>query len=159
MSREIKNKNDLNAYFDDFRKAVHDNTILQFSRIGEEAVKFARESHENNWIDHTGNLRASIGYKVTYKGKEAMRGGFLPSNTESHGAEGQAEGQNIIESIIADSEGYALVLIAGMNYAEYVQASGRDVLSGAELHARKIAKETLSIIPSLVENAMKEKGW
>lgn len=160
MAKELKTKGDIKQYFDEFREVIHEKTILQFSRIGEEAVKVARNPHNGDWTDRTGNLRSSIGYKVTYKGKEVGRGGFFPSNTESHGKEGQAEGQKVIEGIVMDSDGYSLVIVAGMNYAEYVQAyKNYDVLGEAELHARKIAKETLSIIPRLVENEMKERGW
>lgn len=155
------NKETIKRYFDDFRECTYKAIIGIFSYIGEEAIKVAREDHANNWDDQTGNLRSSIGYMVTYKGKQVKLGGFESTAAPNgSGQEGTEEGKRVIKGLKGtNTDGFALVVVAGMNYAEYVQAKGRDVLASAELHARKRLPEMMERIPERVEALMKKKGW
>ena len=162
MSKTINDKNDIKKYFEDFRECTFKAIVDIFSYIGEESVKKAREDHEKNWKDQTGNLRSSIGYMVTYNGKEVLRNGFAPTQGKTgNGAEGQAEGQRVIEGLKGtNTEGFALIVVAGMNYAEHLEASGKyDVLAHVELFARKRMPEMLERIPEGIEKEMKKKGW
>ena len=154
-------KETIKKYFDDFRECTFKAIIEAFAYVGEEAIKKAREDHENNWTDQTGNLRSSIGYMVTYDGKEVKTSGFEPTKGKTgNGAEGQAEGKRVIEGLKGtNTEEFALVVVAGMNYAEYVEAHGRDVLASAELYARKRLPEMMERIPEKIESLMKRKGW
>lgn len=161
MAKAIKNKSDINKYFDDFRECTFKAIVAIFSYIGEEAIKLAREDHANNWTDRTGNLRSSIGYMITYNGKEVHTNGFSTTSApDGDGKEGQAEGKRVVEGMKGThTEGFALIVVAGMNYAEYVEATGRDVLASAELHARKKLPEMMERIPERIEALMKRKGW
>lgn len=161
MAKELKTKGDIKQYFDDFRECTFKAIVDIFSYIGEEAIKLAREDHANNWIDQTGNLRSSIGYMVTYDGKEVQTSGFYPTTAQKgNGKEGQAEGKRVVEGLKGThTEGFALVVVAGMNYAEYVEANGRDVLASAELHARKRLPEMMERIPERIDAEMKKRGW
>ena len=63
------------------------------------------------------------------------------SAPEGNGSKGKQEGQNYLEEtakIFAESSGFSLVVVAGMNYAEFVEAmDNKDVLASTELWARE----------------------
>ena len=157
------NEKKIKMYFEDLQECTFDAIVETYAYIGEVAVRTAREDHAGNWKDHTGNLRSSIGYMVTYNGEEVLSNGFMPTKTKEGGTgvEGQAEGKKFIEGLKGtQSEGFALIVVAGMNYAEYVEAhENRDVLANAELEARRQLDKMMKRIPELVEEKMKNKGW
>lgn len=110
--------------------------------LGEECVKRVRDrSASESWIDHTGNLRSSIGYSVISKGKPIKTGGFnRTSAPDGSGAEGIIEGKSYIEQVMRFYyQDYALVVVAGMNYADEVEAlDNKDVLASTELWAKSV---------------------
>ena len=58
--------------------------IQALCRIGEECVVKAKDrSMEESWIDHTGNLRSSIGYVVAINGEPITYAGFSGANEGS----------------------------------------------------------------------------
>lgn len=120
-----------------FNKALaeFDAELLRvLTRLGEECVKMAKDrSFEESWIDHTGNLRNSIGYIILKEGKEVFRGGF---GAGQGGEQGKSFAQSL-EANLATAQ-YALIIVAGMHYAVYVEAKeNKDVLASVELHAKK----------------------
>ena len=56
----------VHARFVEFAKRIHKAMITVLQYIGEECVRQAREN--GNYIDHTGNLRNSIGYVLLCDG-------------------------------------------------------------------------------------------
>lgn len=112
-------------------------TIRALARLGEECVTEARDrSPEESWFDQTGNLRSSVGYVIAHNGKIVQYSGF---QQVKNGSEGSKTGKGFATELIKKySTGYALVVVAGMNYAEYVEAmDNKVVLASAELLARK----------------------
>lgn len=112
-------------------------TIRALSSLGEQCVTVARDrTPELSWIDHTGNLRSSIGYIITHKGNIIQYSDF---QQVKQGSEGVKTGRNFAEEIAKQfSSEYVLVVVAGMNYAEYVEAmDNKDVLATPELVAKK----------------------
>ena len=104
--------------------------------LGVGCVKRIRDrSASESWIDHSSNLRSSIGYRVMHKGKEISTGGF-----SGKGAEGIVKGKNYIEQVMKFYyQDYVLIVVAGMNYAEYVEAhDNKDVLASTELWAKGV---------------------
>ena len=87
-------------------------------------------------MDQTGNLRSSIGYAIYEQGRKEIESAF---RIVKNGREGSTEGQKMIDELAGMySNTYALVVVAAMNYAEYVEArDNKDVLASAELFARK----------------------
>lgn len=88
--------------------------------------------------DRTGNLSASMGYGVYYKGNEYSTGGF-------GGGEGEAKGREYLEQIqsqYAHSK-FALIVVAGMGYAAAVERKGYVVLDGALVRSDDIVKDEL----------------
>ena len=118
-------------------------TIRALSKLGEQCVTKIRDrAGDKSWYDQTGNLRSSVGYIVLYDGKEAQRGGFMPTSApEGNGSKGKQEGQNYLEETaktVAESSDFSLVVVAGMNYAGVVEAmDNKDVLASTELWARE----------------------
>jgi len=125
---------------------AHRLTIRALSYLGERLLIEARDRPQDiSWIDHTGNLRSSIGFVVVCDGKAEKYGGFTSrgvssstGSTKSIGKDGKAEGKSLAESLVPKfNRGYALIMVAGMNYAAYVEArENKCVLASSELLAR-----------------------
>ena len=112
--------------------------IRQLSIIGEQCVNQARISERKgrDYKDQTGNLRASVGYVIVADGEIQELSGFEGAR------EGAQTGMQYAQDLAAKHPtGFALIVVAGMNYAEYVAAKGYDVLDSAELLAEKLCKE------------------
>lgn len=95
------------------------------SLSGEELEEMRHQPHQPNYIDDTGNLRQSIGYIV------AKDGNVLFEDLKH--AEAERLAKNVLSS---HKEGIVLIMVAGMEYAEEVQAKGYDVLSSAAITAK-----------------------
>ncbi|TFU95265.1 hypothetical protein E4T81_01685 [Barnesiella sp. WM24] len=146
-------KGNIDETFRAFLAEVERQIIESLCRVGEEAVKLAKLiPPERGFNDQTGNLRSSIGYVVVKDGKPvnvsfgAVKGGHAGVN----------EGQRLALQVGSNyTDGYALVVVAGMNYAVHVESKGRDVLTSAEKFAEKeIAKELADLVTN-VQNAFK----
>ncbi len=112
-------------------------TIRALSYLGELCVIEARNRpKEISWVDRTGNLRSSVGYIIAKGGKIIKYSDFQQVKA---GSEGVDEGKKFAEMLAKQSlSSYVLVVVAGMNYAEYVEAmENKNVLASAELYARK----------------------
>lgn len=109
--------------------------------VGEQCIIEARNG--GTYEDQTGNLRSSIGYAVL------MNGQVIQSNSVykiKNGDEGVSEGLQYLKERVrkARKKGVCLIVTAGMNYAEYVEAKGYVVLSSAELKAPVLVKQLLT---------------
>jgi hypothetical protein len=123
---------------------LRDEIIRALSYLGETCViKIRDRSAMESWIDQTGNLRSSVGYAIYERGKTEIESAF---NIVKSGREGAAEGKRMIDELASMySNTYALVVIAAMNYAEYVEAKeNKDVLASTELFARKEVNKYLN---------------
>lgn len=104
--------------------------------LGEKCVVEARD--RGSYMDQTGNLRSSVGYVVTLDGNPVTTGGFkrvagvMPSTKR-----GEEVGLEYALKRAASTRGYALTVVAGMDYAQHVEAFGRNVLSSAEQLANR----------------------
>lgn len=117
------------AKVQEFQKRLESATVFLLQFMGEELTKYAREQH--NYTDQTGNLTNSIGYAVVRNGKIINYGGEIKSG------DGAAEGLKIAQKIAANtSSSFSLLIVAGMNYAAYVEAKGYNVILPAELKAK-----------------------
>lgn len=105
--------------------------IYAMKVLAEELVIYAKNNR--NYIDQTGNLTNSIGYVITYKGKVVSQGGFTGSGEEISAQIGLSLANEIASETQND---FAVIIVAGMNYAAYVEAKGYNVILPAELKAR-----------------------
>lgn len=119
-----------------FPNIVGEEIIRALSYLGEECVIRIRDrSGEDSWFDQTHNLRGSIGYAIYDHGKTVIESAFEQIKT---GTQGPIEGRKMIADLASKyAETYALVVVAGMEYADYVEAmNNKDVLASTELWAK-----------------------
>lgn len=126
---EIKKK-----YGNGKMQIANDAKILrQLSYIGENVCEHARNitptRNSGGFDDQTGNLRSSIGYAIFKNGERKKKGGF--SQVKDTAKEGVKRAKDAVDqygSAVASMNGWTLVIVAGMNYAKYVEAKGYNVL-------------------------------
>lgn len=127
------------------------------TKLGEESiVRIRNRSSNESWIDHTGNLRSSIGYGVFEYGVNYMESAF---DIVRQGNEGQSKGKQMVQELAeAYSNTYALVVVAGMEYADKVEAiESKDVLESTRIWAFSVINDKLEMAK---EAAIKEiNSW
>ncbi|MBO4549451.1 MAG: hypothetical protein J5733_01865 [Bacteroidaceae bacterium] len=108
-----------------------------YAEAGESVVDRIRSGEISNWHDITGNLRSSIGYAVCRKGRIIRSSDF---EQVLNGAEGANKGRELCRMLASQYASYdfALIIVAGEEYAVYVEAvENRVVLAGGELFIRQ----------------------
>ena len=126
-------ENEMNNEIQNFRLEL----IRKLMSVGERCINEART--RGSYKDHTGHLRSSVGYVIIENGEIIQLAGFEPVSGAKEGAE---KGKNFARSLASNyPEGIALVLVAGMDYAEYVAAKGYDVLDSAGLLGESLVKK------------------
>lgn len=140
--------------FDKFIEAIERAQIRRLQYLGEMCVKHAREVPASaGFTDQTGNLRSSIGYMI-FKNGVAIHESY-PQIKE--GNEGVVKGQTLAKKVGAKYiEGVALVATAGMHYAVYLEAKGRDVLTSAELLAKQELPKMIEDLKKNINRALTE---
>lgn len=126
---------EINALIKSETERVDKIVIQALSNLGDMCVKEARDrAQEESWFNQTGNLRSSVGYVVVAHGRIVKSSDF---GTVLQGSEGSRVGKALAEELAKKySSGYALIVVAGMHYAEYVEAKdSKSVLASAELLA------------------------
>lgn len=155
MGVEVKfTKRSIDNYFSNVLKIVNEEFIRTFSYLGEQAVKKVRNRPgAESWFDQTGNLRSSIGYAVASHGKKQIESAF---EQVLDGKEGTQKGRQFIDELISKyNETYALIVVAGMDYAERVESlDNKDVLASTEIWAKSVldsyVKRTINRIESRI---------
>ncbi len=119
-----------NERLERWRQAIL-NTLVY---VGEEVLGIARNNHK--YIDQTGNLTSSIGYAIVEDGKVYKQSSFAQVK---EGTKGTSEGREFLQRLISEnSSGIVFIMVAGMEYALYVEAMSLDVLDSAELAAKRL---------------------
>ena len=134
----------LKRFFAESLGIIRQYMLISLQKLGEECVARIRDrSAEESWIDHTGNLRSSIGYAVYDYGVKYMQSSF---STVLGGVEGSSTGAKMVADLASEfTNVYALVVVAGMNYADYVEAiETKDVLESTKQWAMSIVTERLN---------------
>ena len=115
--------------------------------IGQRAVGYIRNrAAEDSWYDRTGNLRSSIGYVIVQDGNVIRKGGFDrvdgPERDKTN-EDGSQVGLSFAEEVATEyPKGYALIVVAGMEYASLVEKmDNKDVLASGEIFVRKEVKK------------------
>lgn len=116
--------------FDRWQDDAEQKMLQILQRAGEEFVKIAREG--GVYLDHTGNLRSSIGYVIVRDGN-VIEYSFARSNKGTDGATGVNKGRKLAYEIASGyKNGLTLIGVAGMEYALRVESiEGKDVISTA----------------------------
>lgn len=112
-------------------------TIRALSNLGEQCVTKIRDrAGDKSWYDQTGNLRSSVGYVIAHN-KNIIQ--YSTFNQVKQGSEGVKTGKDLAKELAKRySNNYVLIVVAGMNYAEFVEAmDNKDVLSSTELWVKE----------------------
>lgn len=163
MSIGLEKDVDWDAFWMEVAAITEHEIIRTLAYLGEQCVNRVRDrSAEESWVDRTGNLRSSIGYLVLKDGVEIVDFGFdasfgkperktkveftskdgktvsFAATVKGGGAKGAQKGRQYARSLISvNSNGFVLLVVAGMEYADIVERrDNKDVLASTELWAR-----------------------
>lgn len=115
-----------------FKQRQEREIVRRLQYIGEEAINTARTSRR--YLDQTGNLTSSIGYVILRNGSVMSKAGFDKVN---NGDEGVMQGESLAMRLASNYPyDYALLVVAGMDYAAYVEAKGLGGMTAAELQSK-----------------------
>ena len=112
-----------------FQQQVELAMKLLLQEFGEELVAFAKDTH--TYTDRTGNLTNSISYAIVRK-KEILY--YNEVQREEANAAALKVAMKMAENL---SDAYSLIVVAGMNYAAFVESRGYNVILPAELKAKQ----------------------
>ena len=136
--KQITPKADVEAYLKDQLAKREKSIIRTLNFVGITCINEARTN--GDYIDQTGNLRSSIGYAIIQNGVVVNQSRF---EQVKDGREGKKEGAELLSDFIGrNTQGIVLIVVAGMNYAAYVETN-RNVITSAELLAEDLVPKLL----------------
>lgn len=102
---------------------------------------------QNTYKDQTNNLRSSIGY-VLYDSGEKITENFEKAGLgEGNGEQGLIKGRRIANQAAAlYPNDIVAVVVAGEDYALYVESKGFDVLTGPASQINSIMEKNIQIV-------------
>jgi len=139
------------AEIEQVQKEMYDEvdrkTLEAFKLVLAEALKIqrARMRMDGGYDDLTGQLRSSTG-GIIFKDGKVLFEDFQLSPYGSNRAPGMKEGKELAFSQLRESQGWGIVLVAGKEYAGWVQAKGLSVLATAESEVRKSLEQAFNNI-------------
>lgn len=133
------NKINMREAFSRMQKVIEENVLSAYKTVGETCLTKIRDRAKGkpNWTDQTGNLRSSVGYMIFVDGEMIFAAGFDPKvgADPSKGVDVGREYAKRIGVELGDAR-YALVVVAGMNYASYLEKKDYEVITFTEVEAR-----------------------
>lgn len=138
-----------------FNERLELELLRRLQYIGERAVNKARRNHR--YKDQTGNLTSSIGYAIFKDGELWKISDFKEryNSKKRKSIKGTLEGANYARSLAPQfPKGITLVVVAGMNYAAYVESKGLGGMTGAELQAKA---EVNKLLVSLTKQSYRKE--
>jgi hypothetical protein len=159
MGVRVTSTIDFDKFFDIVQKTIHEELSKTLAYLGEQCVARIRDrSAEDSWIDRTGNLRSSIGYAVYDYGKKVVESSF---ESVLNGSTGSVKGKRYVDSLASQyADTLALVVVAGMDYAEHVEAiDSKDVLASTELWAKSVVERYVNEAMSRAEKKVNSMKW
>ena len=136
-------------------KIIFDRVQYNLNYLGLLCIRRIRDrSGDESWYDQSGNLRSSIGYAIYSYGQKQIESAF---DSILGGQEGSQKGRRMVADLASKySDTYALVVIAAMEYAEYVEAiDSKDVLASTEIYAKQKVGKYLQKAIKEAENKIK----
>ena len=138
-------QSDIDRFVNQFVDRAEEKMYTLLQAAGEMFVRYARES--GRYIDHTGNLRSSIGYVIVKNGKTASRN-FKKQDVGTEGSEGVNKAEKLARELAnTHNTGLVLIGVAGMEYAVYVEAmESKDVITGANIKTEAWMKAAIKSV-------------
>lgn len=120
--------------------------IEAFERIGEECIKVAKvkvQAIPKDFEDQSGNLRSSVGYAILDDGELVQEPTVV--SVVKDGKDGEKRAKAYIKELQSEyNDGLVLIVVAGMDYAAYVQAKGYDVLVSADMKMEEMVERMVA---------------
>jgi len=144
---------EINSYLQGKVKMLDELMIRNLNFLGMECVNFAKSL--DTYTDRTGNLRNSIGYIIVKHGNvisSKFEAGQRGPEFDSKEVPGERVGENFAKEIAKNFQvGYALIVVAGMEYASYIEdVKHLDVIAPAKSLANvRIKQVAQSIVNSM----------
>lgn len=108
---------------------LDERVLRELTIRAEDLCKDARDTYPSRdsggYDDHTSNLRGSIGFRISFNGEIVVKGGFDGRGSE----EGENAANVALESFPQSNALWEIVIVAGMQYARYVEAKGYNVIT------------------------------
>lgn len=147
------NREEMQHCFDAFLDEVEKLQIEMMQELGEMCVTEMRLN--KGYMMQTGALLSSSGYSI-YKDGVAIHTAFEAAQGAQSGAaaKGMKKGKSLADKVGSETKGLCLVVVAGMNYAVYVESKGYNVISSAEHLAQRELPKMLSELISNVKAAV-----
>jgi len=120
--------NDLNRIINSDVQDWLDELVDYYRKSGKLFVERAVAKATFNNI--TWNLRSSIGYLIIYNG-QILESYFINLKDGTEGQEVGREYAEFVARLIDEGEGLSMALVAGEEYAAFVEAKGKDVIKGS----------------------------
>ena len=148
----IKVQMDMRQISEYLKKETEKNlqrTITMLKYVGESVVNQIRRSDISDWTDQTGNLRSSIGYIICLDGKPISMSPF-EKVTGPKANEAKEDGTQVGKDYARElaslyPQGIALIVVAGMEYASYVEKrDNKTVLAQGEIEARNLISKMVN---------------
>jgi hypothetical protein len=143
MALFLKNKVELNTYLRAQSQVIEKSMIYRLEYLVAQLVNHAKLSA--GYEDQTSNLKSSIGGVLLKDRKPITYTGFV---NQGNATDGENKGVDFMSKVSqSQPNGYVIVLVAGMEYATYVEDyHNKNVLKKSEL---KMMAELPSIINKL----------
>lgn len=139
---------DVERWFDEFQEEAEDEIIRLLQYGGETFVQYARKNKA--YRDCTGNLRSSIGYIILKDGQKFSEN-FEKSGSGTDQAIGLQAGSKLAKEVARMYPmGFVLIGVAGMEYAAYVEATGREVISSSSKRAEDMMRKAMERVFSKI---------
>lgn len=123
---------EINSMNNQIIKDIDRQTLGHLKQVCELAITLQRAKirADGGYNDQTGQLRSSTGY-IIYKDGQVMHEDFQLAPYGTDKAPGLKEGKDLAFAQHRESEGWGIVMVAGMEYAEWVEAKGLSVIKDA----------------------------
>lgn len=147
--RLVTSQKAIDELFAKAAKIIFDKVQYYLNYLGLDCIRRIRDRPgADSWFDQSGNLRSSIGYAIYSYGRKQIESAF---DSVLGSSEGSEKGRKMVADLASKySDTYALVVVAAMEYADYVEAiDSKDVLASTEIYAK-------SEVNRYLEKAIKE---
>lgn len=148
MGLKLKNKKQLQNYLKRFVVRVEKALVYNMEALVAQLQNHAKQSA--GYQDQTSNLKGSIGGVVLKDGRPISYKGF-----DAGGEEGNTQGLEYINSLISNyGSGYTILIVAGMEYATYVENyHNLNVLAKTELKLQRDIPKMLERLKKVIDRA------
>ena len=123
--------------------------VNELERVGEESLNRIKRSHD--YLTQTGKLESSTGYNVVMKGRVVRSGNFRAALDTAEAKDGTLMGKALADELARQyTDGIVLIMVAGAEYAAYVDAMGYDVITSGFLWAERRLPQRMEALKRII---------